>query len=270
LTFDIEVAPTDLMALNESHRGVFLLGGGADAKWKEVTPQVPQDEQIHTRIMFNVTYAEGNTPEYSFANSKREFRGKKSVTIISNNTGEVLNYKGSDNKAHAVKDRGYDLWVGDVLVMNDATAIAKNTTLEYLKFVYPPKAPNCELIFDNFRIEDLSGEPKPGDKTNVQKKSIDSSVFWSWQFTFPSESKGREIAFPATYAKEGLEKAILSRGLNAAPGSGSVRGFTGDFPIDGNIDHAKKSGSYYEFVLSPSKGKQIKLESVDVTLRRQQ
>src|SRR5690606_3806497 len=49
-----------------------------------------------------------------------------------------------------------------------------------------------------------------------------------------------------------------------------VRGFTADFPIDGNISHAKKSGSYYEFVLNVGKGKSIDLESIDVILRRQQ
>jgi len=271
LTFDIEVAPTDPMALNESHRGVFLIGGGSDKNWTVASPKQPLKENVHTRVMFNISYAGDNIPQYSFANSKTQFKGKKSITIISNNTGSPLKYKGLDNKANSVKDRGYDLWVGDVLVMNDATAIGKNTTLEYLKFVYPPKAPNCKLIFDNFRIEDISGDNKSVEKANVQKKkAIDPNILWSWQFTFPVESKGREIAFPATYAKEGLEEAILSRGLNAAPGSGSVRGFTGDFPIDGSIDHAKKSDSYYEFVLNPGKGQQIKLEAVDVTLRRQQ
>lgn len=270
LTFDVDINPTEPIALNESHRGVLVLGGGVDGAWAEVSPKLPHNDHIHTRVMFNVSYGDGNVPQYSFANSKIQFTGKKRVTIVSNNTGSILKYKGGNNTENTVKDRGYDLWVDDVLVMNDATAVGQKATLEYLKFVYPPKAPNCKLIFDNFQVEDLSGGTKPETKVNVQNKETDPNVLWSWQFTFPAESKGREIAFPATYTKKGLDKAILSRGLNAAPGSGSVRGFTADFPIDGNIEHAKKSGSYFEFVLNIGKGIRVKLESIDVTLRRQQ
>src|SRR5690606_36250990 len=93
LTFDIEVAPTDPMALNESHRGVFLIGGGSDKNWTVASPKQPLKENVHTRVMFNISYAGDNIPQYSFANSKTQFKGKTSITIISNNTGSPLKYK---------------------------------------------------------------------------------------------------------------------------------------------------------------------------------
>lgn len=268
LSFEIDLKVIQPMALNESHRGTILLGGGSDEAWTESSPKQPQNENIHTRTMFNVAYAEDGTPLYSFANSQTTFSGKKQLTFISNNTGQMLKYVGPNNKENTVKDRGYDLWVGNELIMNDATAIGKQTSLEHLKFVYPPNAPNGQIVFSNIKVESLGGESKPAEA--VQAISSDPNVLWSWQFTFPAESKGRETAFPATYAKDGLGEALLLRGHNAAPGSGSVRGFTGDFPIDGNLSHAKKSGSYYEFALNIGKGRQVELDAIDVTLRRQQ
>jgi hypothetical protein len=91
----------------------------------------------------------------------------------------------------------------------------------------------------------------------------------AWQFATPEPSTGRERSAKATTNDENLEQSLLTRGPSAIAKQGNGRGFSGNFPVNANMDEAKASGAYYEFKIKAKSGSKVSLATLDAVLRSQ-
>ncbi len=91
-----------------------------------------------------------------------------------------------------------------------------------------------------------------------------------WQFTTPVELTGKETSVTATSVDPALAAVELTRGPNAKAGPGNFRGFTGNFPIDATKADARRSGSYYQFIVKVNEGYTVSLSKLNAILRRQE
>ncbi|MGC3978063.1 MAG: hypothetical protein QM751_07415 [Paludibacteraceae bacterium] len=96
------------------------------------------------------------------------------------------------------------------------------------------------------------------------------SQLLAWQFATPTELTGKEESVEATTVDPGLEVSVLTRGPNAKAGPGNSRGFSGNFPIDETKADARRSGAYYQFVVTVKKGYTVSLSQLNAVLRRQE
>ena len=96
------------------------------------------------------------------------------------------------------------------------------------------------------------------------------SQLLAWQFSLPVELTGKENSVLATTVDPGLETSELTRGPNAKAGPGNSRGFSGNFPMDETKADARRSGSYYQFVVKVKKGYTVSLSQLNAILRRQE
>ncbi|MFA4868620.1 MAG: hypothetical protein WC623_10495 [Pedobacter sp.] len=91
----------------------------------------------------------------------------------------------------------------------------------------------------------------------------------AWQFATPEPSTGRERTAKATTNDDNLEQSLLTRGPSAIAKQGNGRGFSGNFPVNGNMDEAKASGAYYEFKIKAKPGYKFSLTTLNAVLRSQ-
>lgn len=100
--------------------------------------------------------------------------------------------------------------------------------------------------------------------------NISQAQILAWQFALPEPSKGTEVSLTSTTTNEFLEKSVLTRGKGIVPKQGNGRGFSGNLGVDESFEDAQKSGSYFQFEVTPKKGCEVSLSSLKATLRRQE
>lgn len=265
--FSFSLAVPDELNDYSKFSAQLFIGGGDEPAWIEnSSPATPSSVFAKVTIKPNVT---GSEAAFSVYNSQA-FTGKQKLTVYANNTGDVVKYKGPDAKESTLPNKAYDVYVGDKKIMNGAKAQNINTELAMFKFVYPSNAPNALIEIGDFIFTDLANDQSVS-RVETPKQIIDKdpNILLAWQFTYPEETSGREVAYLATTNHQKLETGRLSRGFNAAPGAGSKRGFTGLFPIENSRGQAEVSGSYYEVNIKPKKNEEVSLKSIESTMRRQ-
>lgn len=245
----------------------FLIGSGEEAAWTEKS-STATPLSVHTKMVIKPQIT-ATGASFTISNSPKFF-GKQNIIVYANNTGSAVKYKLTDGREYVLADQAFDVFVGDKKVINGAKALKAGTALNMFKFIYPSNAPNAIIEIGDFKFTDLAGSNTitkiEGPKQIIDK---DPNILLAWQFTYPQETSGKEVAYLATTNHQALETAQLSRGFNAAPGAGSKRGFTGLFPIEHSRKQAEESGSYYEVNIKPKRNQTVSLQSIEAIVRRQ-
>jgi hypothetical protein len=143
-----------------------------------ITGDAVVGSNFHSRIA--ITHSSTTADSWFISGSTGTlYNGTQTITLVANNSGASKSYIAPDGSTATVGDDKFDIWVGNILEVNEGAASATSSDLSRFKFTIPGQTLAGTFDFDNIVITSLP-TTLPITLTSFTAKAVNQSVLLNW------------------------------------------------------------------------------------------
>jgi hypothetical protein len=206
----------------------------------------PAATNFHSKV--TITHTNTTTAPFTWYiasnnTSNTLYSGTQTITLIANNSNSNRNYTAPDGSSATVADDTYDIWVGNVLEVNDQAANKIGDVLSKFKFALPANTLAATFDIDNISVV-APVTTLPITLTSFTAKAVNQSVLLNWN----TASEENNDYYEVQHSADGKSFTTIGK-VNGAGTSNASKDytFTDENPFAGT--------NYYKLVQHDFDGK---------------